>query len=251
MNSVPKNPGPGRGGKSLSVVIPTYNEKNNIVVLVPQILDVFRDNNIDGEIIIVEDQSTDGSAQVLEELAKNVDCLRVIFRRPPNSLARAWLEGFSAAAKENIVCIDADLCHNPKYFPIMLDKIGEYDLIIGSRYLDDRLRMMEGKSRFAVYASIVAQSLTRRVTGFSETDTSHSFRLFKKKLFLEVKDSLTQEGNVFLLEFLVRAKERGARVTEIPIEYGKRVHGVTKLKVSKEGLRYLAFLGKLFIRKYL
>lgn len=234
--------------KELSIVVPTYNEKENINVLIPRILSVIENNNIDGEIIIVEDQSNDGSDELLMRLEHEIPILRVIFRKPPNSLAKAWMDGFSAASKNTIVCIDADLCHNPEYFPAMLDKIGEYDIVIGSRYLNNRIRMMEDKSFFAVYLSILGQFINRYVIGFNESDTSHSFRMFKKKIFDDIKDNLRNEGNIFLIEFLFFAKNNGAKVTEIPIEYGKRIYGSTKLKISREGLRYLYFIFKLFFK---
>jgi hypothetical protein len=88
----------------------------------------------------------------------------------------------------------------------------------------------------------MGQSITRMVTGFTETDTSHSFRMFKKSVFDKIKDRLKNEGNVFLIEFLIHAKKNGYRVTEIPIQYGKRIHGRTKLRVFREGVRYLRYI---------
>ena len=234
--------------KELSIVVPTYNEKENIKILIPKLLNVIENNNIDGEIIIVEDQSSDGSDDLLKQLEDEISILRVIFRKPPNSLAKAWMDGFSAASKCTIVCIDADLCHNPEYFPVMLKYIGEYDIVIGSRYLHNRLSMMEDKSILAVYLSILGQYITRLATGFTESDISHSFRMFKKDIFDSIKNNLKHEGNIFLIEFLFYAKNNGAKVIEIPIEYGKRIYGSTKLKISREGFRYLYFIFKLFIK---
>ena len=235
--------------KELSVVIPTYNEGENIKILVPQILDVFSKSNIDGEIVIVEDRSTDGSDEILKKMSSEISNLKVRFREPPNSIARAWYEGFDMASKENIVCIDADLCHDPKYFPKMLEKLENHDIVIGSRYLKRTIDAMKGKSTFAILVSAFGQHLTRFATGFFETDTSHSFRMFKKNVFLAIKDGLNSEGNIFLIEFLLRAKRKGFTVTEIPIEYGKRIHGETKLKVFKEVIRYLKFIGKILLMK--
>ena len=235
--------------KELSVVIPTYNEKENIKILIPKILNVLNDHDITGEIIIVDDQSADGSRTVLKELEAKIPCLKVIFREPPNSLARSWFEGFDNASKENIVCIDADLCHDPKYFPEMLDKMESFDIVIGSRYMRRRWAMMEDKSFFPVFVSIVGQSLSRIATGFKEFDTSHSFRMFKKKVFLAIREDLKQEGNAFLLEYLYHAKRHGYSTTEIPIEYGKRIHGKTKLKVTKEGIRYLKLITRIFFER--
>lgn len=235
--------------KSLSVVVPTFNEKENIQILVPRILDVFKNNGIDGEIVIVEDPSTDGSAAVLRSLEAAHPEVRVIFRKPPGSLSKAWHEGFEAAAKEHVVCIDADLCHDPAVFPEMLSKMETFDLVIGSRYLDPRAAKMEDKSLLAILCSRFGQISSRQVFGFKQTDTSHSFRMFKKELFNRIANRLDQEGNVYLIQFLYEAQKAGAKVTEIPIVYGKRIHGETKLKVTKETVRYFKFVFRTLGRK--
>jgi dolichol-phosphate mannosyltransferase len=226
---------------ALSVVVPTFNERENIRVLVPMIQDVFEKNGIDGEIVIVDDRSTDGSFELFESLARTYRNLIIRIRSGAPSIARAWYEGFELASKENIVCIDGDLCHDPAYFPDMLSRLDQNDLVIGSRYLEKTM-MVKDKSWLASYVSFVGQFITRLATGFRETDTSHSFRLFRKSVFEAIKGRLKSEGNVFLIEFLILAKNGGCRVTEIPIKYGKRIHGETKLKVFREGIRYLKYI---------
>lgn len=235
--------------KSLSVMVPTFNEKENIQILVPRILDVFKENGIDGEIVIVEDPSTDGSEVVLRAMEKKHPEVHVIFRQPPGSLSKAWHEGFAAAQKEHVVCIDADLCHDPKCFPEMLEKMATHDLVIGSRYLDPNAAKMEDKSWVAILCSKLGGYSSRVVFGFKETDTSHSFRMFKKELFNQIADKLDQEGNVYLIQFLYETEKAGAKIVEIPIVYGKRIHGETKLKVSKETIRYFRFVFRIVGKK--
>jgi dolichol-phosphate mannosyltransferase len=225
----------------LSVVIPTFNECENLRILIPIIQEVFHQNAIDGEIVVVDDRSTDGSRELLEGLSKQYSNLVFRIRDGQPSIARAWFEGFELASKDTIVCIDGDLCHDPNYFPAMLSQLDSHDLVIGSRYLD-RSMMMKDKSWLASYVSFVGQFLTRLATGFHETDTSHSFRMFKKSVFERIKPKLKNEGNVFLIEFLIHAKRNGCRVAEIPIHYGKRIHGETKLRVFREGARYLRYI---------
>lgn len=229
--------------KKLSVVIPTFNECENLRILIPRIQRVFQENQLDGEIVVVDDNSSDGSQELLKELTRTHSNLVVRIREGAPSIARAWFEGFELASKDNIVCIDGDLCHDPAYFPQMLAEMKSNDLVIGSRYLD-RSMMMKDKSWLASYVSFVGQFLTRMVTGFRETDTSHSFRMFKRSVFEGIKGQLKSEGNVFLIEFLIHAKHNGCRVSEIPIQYGKRVHGETKLRVFREGLRYLRYIAR-------
>lgn len=235
--------------QELSVVIPTYNEKSNIEILIPQLFEVFNRNAIDGEIIIVDDSSTDGTQDVIKEFVQILDCIRPVFRTPPNSLSQSWYEGFNIASKKNIVCIDADLCHDPIYFLPMLNLMETYDIIIGSRYINKGLHVMEGKPFYAILVSIVGQYLTRWTTGIRAKDTSHSFRMFRKDVFQTIKPALTCEGNAFLVEFLYLANRAGYKIGEIPITYGKRLHGATKLKVTKEGLRYLKLIAKLAVRR--
>ncbi|MEW6040558.1 MAG: polyprenol monophosphomannose synthase [Elusimicrobiota bacterium] len=234
----------------LSVVIPTYNERENIKVLVPKIQSVFKENNIDGEIIIVDDNSTDGTKEEIYQLSRENKNVRIKIRGGKKSLSKSWMEGFEMAQKEIVVCIDADLCHDPKYFPLMLEKMNKYDIVIGSRYLISTGQpKMEGKSFFPIFVSEVGQKITRFCTGFTQTDTSHSFRMFKKKVFEDIKNCLRYEGNVFLIEFLYFAVQKGYKVTEIPIIYGKRIYGKTKLSVLKEGLRYLYHIFQLRFRR--
>ncbi len=235
--------------RELSVVIPTFNEKANIEILVPQLIEVFDRRQIDGEIVIVDDSSTDGTRGVLKAFERDLACVHVIYRSPPNSLARSWYEGFSRASKVNTVCMDADLCHDPRYLPPMLDLMDTCDIVIGSRYIEQGQHAMEGKSWHAIMASIIGQYLTRWATGIPARDTSHSFRMFRRQVFQSVRPHLTCEGNAFLVEFIFHAHLAGYRIGEMPIIYGKRIHGVTKLKVSKEGLRFLKLLARLFIAR--
>lgn len=235
--------------RELSVVVPTLNEKKNLKILIPRVLEVFKKNRIDGEIIIVDDSSTDGSFEFLNEQKSLIPSLKVIFRKSPASISKSWYEGFGAATKKIIVCIDADLCHNPDYFPKMLELMKEFDIVIGSRYLNNLVNVMKGKSRFAAFLSVIGQFITRFVTGLKECDTSHSFRMFNKYVFDEIKGKLKNKGNTFLIEFLYYAKKNGAKVTEIPIEYGKRIYGSTKLKVSREGFRYSCFIISMFFKR--
>lgn len=235
--------------KELSVIIPTYNEKKNLQILIPKVLDIFKKNQLDGEIIIVDDRSEDGSFEYLNEQTKSVPELKVIWRNPPRSLSDAWFEGFEAASKKNVASMDADLCYNPEVLPVMLEKMNDFDVVVGSRYVHNRFTLMKGKPVFLVSLSIVGQFIARMVTGLDVYDTSSGFRMFKKSLFNAIKEKLKTKGNTFLIEFLFYAKKNGARMTEIPIEYGERIHGATKLKISREGFRYLGFIIEAIFKK--
>jgi dolichol-phosphate mannosyltransferase len=235
--------------RSLSVVVPTFNERDNIPVLTQGIQAVFLKHAIEGEILIIDDNSQDGSREVLEELAVDNSAFRFIIRQPPPSLSRAWYEGFDLARYPVVVCMDADLCHDPNDLPRMLERIPEFDMVVGSRYLDNGTAMMRDKSRLAAGLSVFSQLVSRKVTGCSGTDISHSFRMFKKTVFDSVKSELCHEGNTFMVEFYYLVASRGFRIGEISIVYGKRQYGETKLKVGKEGLRYARLLLSILVRR--
>jgi dolichol-phosphate mannosyltransferase len=186
---------------------------------------------------------------VLSEFERCLEGVRVIFRSPPNSLSRSWYEGFSQATKTIIVCMDADLCHDPCYLPPMLELMATHDMVIGSRYVDQGRHAMEGKSLLAVWVSIIGQHLTRWATGITARDSSHSFRMFQQSVFRSIRRHLNCKGNAFMVEFSFYAYRAGFRIVEMPIIYGKRIHGETKLKVSKEGLRFLRLLAILFVNR--
>jgi dolichol-phosphate mannosyltransferase len=145
--------------------------------------------------------------------------------------------------------MDADLCHDPQDLPRMLEKIADCDMVIGSRYLASGVKLMQDKSRLAAGLSVISQSLSRLALGYSGTDMSHSFRMFHKSVFNAVKVDLRHEGNTFMVEFYFETARRGFRIAEIPIIYGKRVHGKTKLDIRKEGLRYLRLLGYILLKR--
>jgi len=221
----------------LSVVIPTYNERVSLEVLLPKIEEVFSMRRIDGEIVVVDDNSPDKTAEIARKFNKRYGNIRVIMRKNERDLATAWLEGFKLSKGKYIVCMDADLCHNPKEIPRMVKHLDEYDIVIGSRHIMPKA--MEGKSWIANLASRIAQVVARTILGLKINDISHSFRAFKKSVFVDIKDDLSYTGNVFLVEFLYRAVKRGYRVGEVPIEYGKRIYGKPKLSIPLETIRFI------------
>ena len=118
----------------LSIVVPTYNEKENIPELIKRIFKVLGENNIDGEVVIVDDNSPDGTAKVAEELSKDYN-VQVIVRKDERGLSSAAIRGMEDAKGEILCVIDADLSHPPEVIPDMLKQIteGKVELVIGSR----------------------------------------------------------------------------------------------------------------------
>ena len=230
--------------QGLSVVIPIYNECQNIEILVPDIQRVFKENELDGEIIVVDDQSNDGSWELLCEMKESNANLHIYRRNGVRSLSESWHFGFSKAGKEVIVCVDGDLCHDPEEFPRMLKMLSSVDIVIGSRYLQGG--MMIDKSFFARIASYYGRHVTRLVSGVDCSDPSHSFRMFKSSVFETISSELETHGNVYLVHFLVLAKREQFTIGEVPIKYGRRLYGETKLNLVREVTTYLLSMRQLF-----
>lgn len=232
----------------LSIIIPTYNERENMGVLIPQLERSLKECWVKSEIIIVDDDSPDKTGAVAQKLNERYGNIVVVIRKHTKGIASAWYHGYNIARGRYIATMDADLCHKPKDLMCMYRLLkrheNEYDIVIGSRYIEGG-RGMKNKNFVELTASRIAQIVTRVFLGMKGYDLTHSFRIFKKGVFHSVKKNLKNEGNVFLVEFIYSAWKKGYRIKEIPIDYGKRRYGITKLNVYKEGLRF--FIVILFI----
>lgn len=235
-------------GLDLTVVIPTFKERNNLELLIPSIESEFKKSNCSFQILIVDDSSDDGTFELIGQLNKQCNNLKLLSRKDKKGIASAWQDGFSSSDSRFIACMDGDLSHDPKYLAKMFEEIvkKDCDMVIGSRYLDAFCKDFQGKPFLARFTSAFGQYMGRLFLGLKQRDISHSFRIFKKELFDKIKDNLSCEGNSYLVEFLYLAVKNNFSVCEIPIVYRKRVYGRTKLKVFKEGIRYIRSL--FFIR---
>jgi len=218
----------------LSVIIPTYNEKKNIGALIPRIQAATK--GLDSEIIIVDDDSPDGTAAYSINLNKKYGNIVTIVRKSDRGLAPALIEGMSIASGRHILCMDADLVHDPKEIPRMLSHMQDHDVVIGSRYLK------ASRTRRPFVRNVVSlggQYVQRGLLGLKVLDTTNNYRMFKSKVFESVKDKLHTDGNVMLFEFVYHAAKQGYRIKEIPIEYVERVVGQSKLSIPRETYQFI------------
>lgn len=231
----------------LSVVIPTYKEANNIQLLVPDIENVIRKEGLRGEIVIVDDYSGDGIESVIAELCKTFHNINLIVRNGVRGLASAWHDGMEASRGKKIAIMDADLAHDACYLPQMFHALKNSDMVIGSRYIKGHQVLMKDKSFLALCASLVGQVVIRIILGIQPTDISHSFRMFKREVFEELRNDLHCDGNMMMVEFTYKAIINSFRVSEIPVIYGERKFGETKLNLSKETINF--FKGLIYLRR--
>ena len=231
----------------ISVIIPTYNEKENIKKLILKIIDVFRANKLNGEIIIVDDNSPDGTGEIAEMLAKKYSQkypIKVIHRKGKLGLASAVIEGFNRSKGNILGVMDADLSHLPSAIPSLVKPIekGIVDFTIGSRYVNNGkiigwpfLRTLISKG-----ATLIARHLA------SVKDPMSGYFFIKRSVIDNT--CLNAHGYKICLEILVKGNY--SKVMEVPITFKDREKGSSKLN-KQEFIDYLYNVANLSIYKLL
>jgi len=219
------------------IVIPAFNEEENIKELVPEILNLRKGFDI----LIVNDNSTDKTGEVAEQLARKYSEVFVLHRKSQPSLGRAYLDGFKWALKKDydlIFEMDGDGSHSPRFLPKFLEKIKDYDLVIGSRYYQGRLSVINWDIK-RVFLSLAANLYARIITGVPVSDATTGFKCFKRQVLEKIDlDKIFSEGYSFQIEMNWRAHQAGFKIGEIPIIFYERRHGQSKLSTNiiREGL---------------
>lgn len=216
---------------ALSIVVPTYNERDRLPDLVAAVFDAYSSANLEAELIIVDDNSPDGTGALADELAAR-HRLQVIHRRGKLGLGTAVIEGFDAAHAPIVGVIDADLSHPPSLLPKMLAAMRESgaDLVIGSRYIPGggTRNWPFGRLALSRLACLLARPLT------PVKDATSGFFLIRRDLARGVR--ISAGGFKICLELLVRG--RPSSVAEVPYVFEGRTAGESKMNL-KEALGYL------------
>jgi dolichol-phosphate mannosyltransferase len=231
--------------KSLSVIVPTYNESKNIV----GILDSLRKHlpfGTDTEIIVVDDNSPDGTGNIVEEYAKNskkenAQSVQIIHRKTERGLSSAILTGIKYAKGDAVVVMDSDFSHPPQTIPKMIEELqkSECDIVVASRYVNGG--SVKGWPFKRKMISKGATKIARHGLGIEIKDPMSGFFAFKRSIINNIKfDAI---GYKILLEILVKA--RGVKVKEIPYEFINRKEGASKLDTSV-AIDYVKSLWKLY-----
>ena len=208
---------------NISVVIPIYNEEENVALLYESITNVLSKLKQGYEIIMVDDGSKDKTLPILREIQKNDSHLRVIKFRGNFGQSAAMAAGFEAARGENVVAMDGDLQNDPKDIPMLLDKLDEgYDVVSGWR--------KNRKDKFLIrkVPSKIANRLICSVTGVELHDTGCSLKAFRKEVIKRI--SLYGELHRFIPAL---AKLEGAKITEVVVNHHARKYGVSKYNITR------------------
>ena len=223
----------------INIVIPTYNEAENIKELIPAVFKVFNENNLDGCITVVDDNSPDGTANVVQSLQEKEKYPVTLIERPNKSgLGTAYIAGFKRAIEDGadvIFEMDADFSHDPKYIPEFIRKIEDgADLVIGSRY------MKGGKRKNCPIRAVIighgANILIKLIDNLPVTDVTTGYRAYKKEVLGKINlDNIKSQGYEFQLEMIYKTHRLGYRIDGIPIIFTSRTVGESKL--SREEIK--------------
>ncbi|MFZ1322776.1 MAG: polyprenol monophosphomannose synthase [Ignavibacteria bacterium] len=239
--------------KRILVIIPTYNEADNILKIIPLILENSDEDN-EYNILVVDDNSPDGTAKLVEDM-NNVH-VNILKREKKLGLGTAYVAGFRYAIKEKYDCVfemDADFSHDPKYLKGFIQKIDEgYDLVIGSRYIDG-ISVLNWPLRRLIL-SYLASVYTRAVTGLKVMDTTAGFMCYKVNSLKQIDlDNVRSNGYSFQIEMKFKMYKKGFKIIEVPILFIDRREGESKMsrKVVYEAyfmvwkLKFKSVFGKL------
>ena len=234
--SGPENPPQTAGLPILSVVVPTFNERDNVTALYRKLEATLRD--VAWEVVFVDDNSPDGTWDVVRALAQHdsrVRCVRRIGRR---GLSGACIEGILASSAPFAAVIDADLQHDETKLPKMLALLqgGDTELVIGSRYIEGG--SADSFDRKRAGASALATEVAKRVLGVRVADPMSGFFMIRRDRFEQLAPQLSVQGFKILLDVIATAHGE-LRTVEVPYTFGARLHGESKL----DSMVALDFLG--------
>lgn len=219
----------GRG--TALVVIPTYNESMNLPTIVPDVLK--QDARL--EVLVVDDNSPDGTGRMADDMAAKDPRVHVLHRSGKQGLGTAYLAGFKWALErsyELVFEMDADFSHDPEHLKEFLKASEDADLVLGSRYLGGRVTVVNwpmGRLLLSYFANVYA----RQVTGLAIWDLTGGFKCFRRRV-LEAIDlsAVRSNGYAFQIEMTFRAWRKKFRLKEIPITFVDRTEGQSKMNQS-------------------
>src|SRR5574341_9653 len=233
------------------VIIPTYNERENLEKIVAEVLR--QDSRL--HVLIVDDNSPDGTGQLADKLAQSNGKILVLHRQKKAGLGQAYVAGFKFALQKDfdwVFEMDADFSHDPKYLPDFLKSIEKADLVLGSRYISGVNVVNWPISRLLL--SYFANIYARWVTGLPVRDSTGGFKCYRRTVLEKIDlDEIKSEGYSFQIETSYRAWKKGFKLREIPIVFVDRQQGESKMskKIVREAmwmvwkLRLLSWLGKI------
>ncbi|GFH55881.1 dolichol-phosphate mannosyltransferase [Chaetoceros tenuissimus] len=231
-----------------SVILPTYNERENLPLIFYMLHRTFTKNVITFEVVVVDDNSPDNTLEVAQQLQEiyGKELVKIVSRKGKLGLGTAYVAGLKECTGERVILMDADLSHHPKFIPQMILKMNahDYDIVSGTRYRKgggvagwDLKRKITSKG-----ANFLAQFL---LNPGNASDLTGSFRLYKKEALEKILPQVKSKGYAFQMEILILARKANMTLGEVPITFVDRLYGESKLGAN-EILLYIKGLVKLF-----
>lgn len=216
----------------IAIIIPTYNEKQNIEKLVKEILRL----NFNIKIIVVDDNSPDKTGEIVKKLTEKYRSVKLILRINKRGRGSAVIDGFKEALKDREIDyffeMDADFSHNPKDIPRFLEKIKEADVVIGSRYLPNSGIISWPLSRH-IFSSI-ANFYARLILGIPISDYTNGYRCYRRNVLEKIDfKKITATGYIVLSEIAYLIKKAGFKFAEIPVIFVNRKRGKSNLRLKE------------------
>lgn len=237
--------------KNTIVVIPTYNERTNIEKMIFTLIELYPEIHI----LVVDDNSPDGTGDFVKSKSEEDKRIHVLQRAGKMGLGTAYVAGFKYMLEHDykyVVQMDADFSHDPKEVGNLLKAISDFDLVIGSRYIQGVNVINWPMSRLLL--SYFASIYTRVITGMPVMDATGGFKCFRREVLENINlDKVKSNGYSFQIEMNFKTYRKGYKIKEIPIVFMDRVEGVSKMskQIVHEAvtmvwkLRFRAILGKL------
>jgi len=218
-----------------SILLPTYNERENLPIIVWLIVKYMDEGNYDYEIIIIDDGSPDGTLDVAKELQQMYGSSKIVLkpRASKLGLGTAYIHGVKHATGNFVFIMDADLSHHPKFIPQFIDlqQKENLDIVTGTRYSGSG-----GVYGWDFYRKLVSRGanyLTQFLLWPGVSDLTGSFRLYRKEVLEQLVANCVSKGYVFQMEMVIRARQLGYTIGEVPITFVDRVYGQSKLGGSE------------------
>ena len=225
----------------LAIVIPTYNEAETIPSLISELFEKIKQLVEKLDILIIDDSSPDGTADIVRELGTKYEKITVIQRPKKMGLGAAYKEGFRYVLEkldsELVLQMDADHSHQPSEIPNMLEKIKNFDFLVASRHVEGSDVVGWGIGRKATHS--IAGAIARICAKIEIKDSTSGFRMFKKKTLEKVNfNKIRSDGFAFQIEVLHQLKQLGMKGLEVPTVFVNRTEGSSKMG-SKEMMKFL------------
>ena len=222
-------------------MVPTYNEKENIKTLIDKILKL-KIKSL--HIVIVDDNSPDGTWKIIKEISRKNKNVHLFLRTKDKGRGAAGRDGFVYCLKHGasiVIEMDADLSHNPKYIPVMIQELKNADLVLGSRRVKGSKEL--GRSFIRRFITYLANLYIRLILGLKVKDCNSGFRCFKREVLEKINcKKLQSKGPAIVQEILFKAHLKGFKIKEVPITFVDRIKGKSKLGIPQLATGYLMVL---------